>query len=242
MMNCKFTFRFVLLLIVFISAALPAFGQHHNRSQARTCNVRIYAEAGLNLSHMLAEGLTDKYEVNYETHYMPGYHWMCGIQISRSPFGLATGIGYKSLNLNYEDAVKPKDEIPIQSKSIFRLNYWRLPIIFIFDILPKKKLFITTSYEICWLVNGIYHTISRHGIRAIELHRRFDPTADFISIGFGGYINNKTSISFQTAFIPGNDYGKVIPLEGEFYDSYTSSKNVIEFRIGFTYELFSKKF
>jgi hypothetical protein len=228
-----------IIFIGIVIDVIPAISQSTVSNEKYKSSLKFYFEGGINLSHLIVEPSNNfKYDISYKTHYLPGSNLIGFIEICYNRIGIATGFGYKSLNLNFEDKINSTAYNPNVTKAFLRFKYWIMPLKVKFDVLPKDRLFLIMAYELTWLINDLSFKENYTGTRGFELYDRFDPQINFINFGIGRSIKKNMNLIFQTSFTTSNDYGKIEFLEGDYDRHYTNSKRLIEFRLGFTYLLF----
>jgi len=91
-------------------------------------------------------------------------------------------------------------------------------------------------------MNKLFGVINSGGIARQELYEEFRHRNMFIYLGIGHRLNAQTALFFKTGYTPGYIYDEIGPREGDYHQFFTFGKKLVEFRFGFTYELFSKKF
>lgn len=230
---------FLAILLVFFSGIFPLAAQ---------TTLKFSAKGGLNLSRPVAipEDLSTNGN-SYKVHYVPGYDWAGLLKIDGKALSFASGIGYKSLNFNFERNFKKKYPYSIsESFAIIRLKYWYIPVNINVHLIPKNKLFISLSAEFCRLVNDVNYEIIERAARAEknnEVLKWYKRQTLFIFLRGGFNINPKTIIVFGLGMTPKRVEQKEIAYEGDIHGSYFYfSKKQIEFRIAVIYDIFTFKF
>jgi len=201
--------------------------------------LKFNAEGALNLSSPIAipEDLSKNGD-SYKVHYVPGYDWAGILEINHKAIGIATGLGLKHINFNFERNFKVKrfggsiDE----TLAIVRLKYWSLPVTMKANLKSLNNLIITLTYEFGWLVNDLNREFAGDEYTH-ELSKWFQSNANFLCFGIGRCVSPKTAVLFQIGFTPKYVEKKMVPLEGVNQGYFYFHKKLIELRLTINYNI-----
>lgn len=191
---------------------------------------------------------------SYSVNYVPGYNWAGLLKFNKRNFSITTGIGYKTLNFNFQQkypspytyftyyVYSVESQIAIQrTLAMVRLNYIYLPLKMNLLLGQKKRFFISIGGEYAMLIHNInMENIEWPGTYLLMhgVDNWFKKNQFFITLGIGTRIKSETILAIEIGFTPKRVDEKYDPTVESEQGYFYFSKKLVEIGITISHDFF----
>lgn len=221
----------IFLLFIFMNSQEAAYAEEGKLS--------FHIVGGGNLSRPIAvpEHLGRSFDKDYRIFIKPGVHIAGLTKLSSGQAAIATGLGFKNLNFNFERNFTGTSSISIkQAIPKPRLYYIFIPFKLYLRVKENSKVYLTASGEFSWLLDTENEEIQRWPdtkFSSLEWFTRFEM---FFYLGVGCSVHKNLALELEGGFTPSYVDEEPIPLEGAPYSWFSFQKKLLEIRFSLSYQ------